>query len=49
MVLAGQLDQALARQFPGAAPRAEFHARYLDTGTRLALSAPRPQPGKERG
>ena len=49
MVLAGQLDQALARQFPGAAPWADFHARYLDAGTRLALPAPRPRPGKDRG
>jgi hypothetical protein len=46
MVLAGQLDQALARQFPGAAPRADFHARYLDAGTRLALPVPPPRPGR---
>jgi hypothetical protein len=48
MVLAGKLDQALARQYPRAASTADFHARYLDTGTRLALPAPRSQPGKER-
>jgi hypothetical protein len=42
MVLAGKLDQALARQFPGAAPMAHFHARYLEAGTRLALPPPRP-------
>ena len=49
MVLAGKLDQALARRFPGAASAADFHARYLDAGTRLALPAPPPQPGKDRG
>jgi hypothetical protein len=49
MVLAGKLDQALARQFPRAAFTADFHAHYLDAGTRLAMPAPRSQPGKERG
>ena len=49
MVLAGKLDQALARRFPDAPSATDFHARYLDAGTRLALPAPRPQPGKERG
>ena len=49
MVLAGKLDQALARQFPRAAAAADFHARYLDAGTRLALPAPHPQPRKDRG
>ena len=49
MVLAGKLDQALSRQFPRAACTADFHARYLDADTRLALSAPHPQPDKERG
>jgi transcriptional regulator with XRE-family HTH domain len=49
IVLAGKLDQALVRQFPLAAFTADFHARYLDAGTRLALPAPRPQPGKEHG
>jgi hypothetical protein len=48
-VLAGKLDQALVRQFPLAAFTADFHARYLDAGTHLALPAPRPQPGKEHG
>ena len=44
MVLAGKLDQMLARRFPGAGSAADFHARYLDAGTRLALPAP---PGKD--
>jgi hypothetical protein len=30
-----------------AASKADFHARYLDAGTLLALPAPRPQPGKD--
>jgi hypothetical protein len=49
MVLASKLDRALARQFPGAAPRADFHARYLDAGTRLALPVPPPRPGGNPG
>jgi len=49
MVLAGKLDQALARRFPRAASAADFRARYLDAGTRLALPAPPPQPGQDRG
>ena len=49
MVLVGKLDQALARQFPGAAPMADFHARCLDAGTRFALPAPPPRPGRNRG
>jgi hypothetical protein len=49
MVLAGKLDRALARQFPRAASAADSRARYLDAGTRLALPAPRPQPGKDLG
>ena len=48
IVLAGKLDQALAGQFPAAAYAADFHARYLEAGTMLALPAPRPQPGKDR-
>jgi transcriptional regulator with XRE-family HTH domain len=48
MVLAGQLDQALARRFPRTGSAADFHARYLDAGTRLALPAPHPQPGRDR-
>ena len=48
MVLAGQLDQTLARRFPGAPSATDFHARYLDAGTRLAPPAPRPRPGQER-
>ena len=49
MVLAGKLHQALGRRFPGAASATDFHARCLDAGTHLALPAPRPQPGKDRG
>ena len=45
----GQLDQTLGRRFPGAASAADFRARYLDAGTRLALPAPHPQPGQDRG
>lgn len=45
MVLAGKLDQALARRFPGATRAADFHARYLDASIRLAL---RPPSGKDR-
>ncbi len=47
MVLAGKLDQTLARRFPDAPSATDFHARYLDAGTRLALPAPRPRPGQE--
>ena len=43
MVLAGKLDQTLARQFPRAASAADFRARYLDAGARLALPASRLQ------
>jgi hypothetical protein len=49
MVLAGKLDQTLARQFPQAASAADFRARYLDAGTRLALPALRPQPDEGPG
>jgi hypothetical protein len=48
IVLVGRLDQALARRFPDAPSATDFHARYLDAGTRLALPAPRPRPGQER-
>jgi len=49
MVLAGKLDQALAGQFPAAQCAADFHARYLEAGTRIALPAPRSRrPGKDR-
>jgi hypothetical protein len=41
MVLAGKLDQSLARTSPGAAYAADFHARYIDAGQRLALPAGR--------
>ena len=47
MVLADKLDQALTRQYPRAASTTDYHARYLDAGIRLALPAPRPQPGKD--
>jgi transcriptional regulator with XRE-family HTH domain len=47
MVLAGKLDRALTRQYPRAASTADFRARYLNAGTRLALPAPRLQPGKD--
>jgi hypothetical protein len=46
MVLAGQLDRILARRFPDASAATDFHARYLDAGTRLALPAPRLRPGR---
>jgi transcriptional regulator with XRE-family HTH domain len=45
MVLAGKLDQSLAAKSPGSAHAADFRARYLDAGTRLALPAP---PSGER-
>jgi hypothetical protein len=48
MVLAGKLHQSLARQFPRAAAAADFHARYMDAGRRLALPAPHRLPDKER-
>jgi len=47
MVLAGKLDQALARRFPRTGSAADFHARYLDAGTLLALPASRPQPARD--
>jgi len=46
-VLAGKLDQALARRFPDAPSATDFHARYLNAGARLALPARRPRPGQE--
>ena len=46
MVLAGKLDQTLAHRFPDAPSATDFHARYLDAGTRLALLAPRPRPAR---
>jgi hypothetical protein len=49
MVLAGKLDHALAHRFPDAPSATDFHARYLDSGTRLALPAPRPRPGQAHG
>ena len=39
MVLAGKLDQSLAARSPGSAHSADFRARYLDAGTRLAIPA----------
>lgn len=44
MVLAGKLDQSLAATSPGSAHAADFRARYIDAGTRLALPA---TPGGE--
>jgi transcriptional regulator with XRE-family HTH domain len=44
IVLAGQLDQTLAASSPGAAHVADYRARYIDAGTRLALPA---APGSE--
>ena len=41
MVLAGKLDQSLARTSPGAPHAADFHARYIDAGRRLTLPAAR--------
>jgi hypothetical protein len=41
MVLAGKLDQSLAAKSPGSAHAADFRARYIDAGTRLALPAAR--------
>jgi transcriptional regulator with XRE-family HTH domain len=39
MVLAGKLDQSLAVKSPGSAHAADFRARYIDAGMRLALPA----------
>jgi transcriptional regulator with XRE-family HTH domain len=39
MVLAGKLDQSLAAKSPGSAHAADFRARYIDAGMRLALPA----------
>jgi hypothetical protein len=47
IVLAGQLDQSLAWRFPGDKHTADFHARYLDAGGRLALTASPAKPGKD--
>jgi hypothetical protein len=44
MVLAGKLDRSLAAKSPGSAHAADFRARYVDAGTRLALTA---APGSE--
>ena len=43
IVLAGKLDQALAGSPQASAYAADFHARYVEAGTRLALPAPRSQ------
>ena len=46
MVLAGKLDRSLAHKAPGATHTADYHGRYIDAATRLALPAPRSQrPG----
>jgi transcriptional regulator with XRE-family HTH domain len=47
IVLAGKLDQSLTRRFPGDKHTADFHARYLDAGGRLALTAAPAEPGKD--
>lgn len=41
MVLAGRLDQSLAARSGGSAYAADFRARYIDAGNRLALPAAR--------
>jgi hypothetical protein len=45
MVLAGKLDQALARTSPGSTDATGFRARYLDAGSRLALPGGRSTRG----
>jgi transcriptional regulator with XRE-family HTH domain len=46
MVLAGQLDQVLARNFPGARQVTAYHARYLEaaSATPADRQVPRPAP-----
>jgi len=44
MVLAGRLDRSLTHKAPGAARTADYHGRYIDAATRLALPASRSQP-----
>jgi len=46
MVLAGKLDQSLARSYPKAAGTAGYHARYLDAGDRVALPGRRLRPAE---
>ena len=46
MVLARKLDQSQAAKSPGSAHAADFRARYIDAGTRLALPAARGGEGK---
>jgi hypothetical protein len=46
MVLAGKLDQSLTGTAPGSAHAADFRARYIDAGTRLALPAAAGGEGK---
>jgi hypothetical protein len=45
MVLAGKLDQSLAAESPSSSHAADFRARYIDAGTRLALPAARSSEG----
>lgn len=47
MVLAGKLDQSLARSYLKAAGTAGYHARYLDAADRLALPVRRLRPAEE--
>lgn len=47
LVLADQLDQSLTRRFPAEKRTAGFHARYIDAGSRLTLTASPATPGKD--
>ena len=49
MVLAGKLDQSLAAKSPGSAHVADYRARYIDAGTRLALPAAPGSEGNDSG
>jgi transcriptional regulator with XRE-family HTH domain len=47
LVLASQLDQSLTRRFPADKHTADFHARYIDAGSRLTLTASPDMSGKD--
>jgi transcriptional regulator with XRE-family HTH domain len=47
LVLAGQLDRSLTRRFSADKRTADFHARYIDAGSRLALTASHTKPAKD--
>ena len=49
MVLAGKLDQSLSAGSAGSAHTADFRARYVDAGRRLALPAAGPGEGSPGG